>query len=205
MYFYRGPCTVTEVIDGGYVVTLDGATPQRTYKRSHQNVAPWYPATAAGDDSDDPEDDAMDIDAPADEGPREPSADTLPPSTASIRVGDFLAIKDSATADLWWLHRVEEVTADYIKTHVYGGNSSRLENMKFRPLYVDGRDNRLQTAPPRRGNTNVTPWSMTVASGWIPRLVVAHNLRYSLQSSKLNAASCRVLQQIGMVSPAQLG
>ena len=186
--WYRGPLTV--VSRTGTLYRLQHNTTGKVYERTIRNVA-----TFIGNAAPQHTPAARPAAAPAARTNKSPSIARCDASTNAFGIGDFIAVLDDATgSDRYYIQQVIDVTDSAVTGHIYGSFNPSLGLARFKPIYVNRR-NQKTTRPPPGTLASESRWTDTIKAASIPDAVIGHRLVMN-KNGQLSAASVAAMSQL---------
>jgi hypothetical protein len=134
----------------------------KIFLRSFKNIAPWRLQSAMSQD--------LPVASGEEIPPNPPTTESSPASTEPYTKGDIIAVKDNASADVYWLAEVEEVRGTHLRLWYYGTHGRSLPTATFRHLYSTQANDLSFSA-------TETKWGGDTSAHALPSTVLARNLK----------------------------
>ena len=115
------------------------------------------------------------------------------PFVSDVEEGEFVLVRDSPSARIVYLARVNAVDDNIIDVSAWGSTKSNQACAKFKPVMILD-DSLLPMINPRAG-TACSPWKWQLPAGAVADLVIARDLCV-LPSGKLDPAARKILRNL---------
>jgi hypothetical protein len=121
-FYHHGPAKLVKALsDTAFVLEYRG----RKYRRSIRNMRKYRGKTT--------------------------DQNILPPDAdIKVKAGNLVAVKDSDAPDdkLFHIAKVESISDEHLKVRYYGTNKQNPAQVKFKPMWIDPKDNKLRVRRP---------------------------------------------------------
>ena len=115
------------------------------------------------------------------------------PFVSDVEEGEFVLVRDSPSARIVYLARVNAVDDNIIDVSAWGSTKKNQACAKFKPVMILD-DSLLPMIDPRAG-TACSPWKWQLPAGAVADLVIARDLCV-LPSGKLDPAARKIIRNL---------